>query len=192
VAGKKLDMAELAAEVAGSVTPLSFTTDTPRTPFQTVTESVPSLDEEASPAPATEERPVPAKTRAPRATRRPTAKPANPAARQTVGEARWDRRDVRFWPDQADSVDLLVKRLNRARGKGNGDPITPSMLIRVATTLLLDHSGRLTGAGEAEVLDSLREAVAAAVLRDTLDQIKREGIREIDVLDWLRQQARGD
>ena len=63
---------------------------------------------------------------------------------------------MRLRADQLDELARLRRALNRQRG-GEGERITENTLIRVAVDLLLTQAGRLRGATE----DELRESVTS-------------------------------
>ncbi len=65
-----------------------------------------------------------------------------------------ERKELRIRLDQADDLARLTRRLNRARGR-TGERITDNTLIRVAVDLLLTRSGRLSGATELELRNSV-------------------------------------
>lgn len=137
-------------------------------------EPVPEPVAAPEPVPAAEPEPArPAaapRARAPRPRRTPAPAPARPAP---VGEGpryeRLQRKEARLEPDDADRLDLMARRLDRARQaarKASGDPalderITANTLVRVATLLLLEHEGHLSGLTEGQLLDSLRDLASS-------------------------------
>ncbi len=95
----------------------------------------------------------------------PTAKPTpsarstrapQPRRRATAGPRylELDRKELRIRGDQADDLTALTRRLNRAR-KSEGERITDNTLIRVAIDLLMRDRGKIQGATEAELLESV-------------------------------------
>lgn len=64
------------------------------------------------------------------------------------------RKEARLREDQLDSLTSLTRSLNRKR-KGAGERITENTLIRVAVDLLMNHSDKLNGTTEQELLASI-------------------------------------
>lgn len=67
-----------------------------------------------------------------------------------------ERKEVRLSADQLDALTSLTRRLNRTR-RGKGERITDNTLIRVAVAVLIDHSDRIEGTTEEEILANFRE-----------------------------------
>lgn len=63
------------------------------------------------------------------------------------------RKETRLREDQIDKLTAIARKLNRQ--KRGGERITENTLIRVAVDLLLDRAQSLSGADEAQLLDSL-------------------------------------
>jgi len=64
------------------------------------------------------------------------------------------RKETRLRSDQLEQLTILTRKLNRQRR--GGERITENTLIRVAIDLLLSQSEELSGATEAELLDTFR------------------------------------
>lgn len=108
---------------------------------------------DADPAPGPEpvgERPLPRRRRpAPVAAPEPEPAPGLPKYLQM------QRIEGRVTLAQSDALDMLAKRLNRARGRGVGERITANTLIRVAIDLLLARTDDLAGVDEGSLRQSL-------------------------------------
>jgi hypothetical protein len=63
------------------------------------------------------------------------------------------RKETRLREDQLEQLTILTRKLNRQRR--GGERLTENTLIRVAIDLLLNKSGELRGATEAELLEAL-------------------------------------
>jgi hypothetical protein len=138
-------------------------------PRQSITDLLSEADQVAPAEPSalptrTAEPAAPAAAAAPKA--RPGARrPARPpraagttglTESQTPKWKRLERKELRLRADQLDELARLRRSLNRQRG-GEGERITENTLIRVAVDLLLAQAGRLSGATE----DELRESVTS-------------------------------
>lgn len=64
------------------------------------------------------------------------------------------RKETRLREDQLEQLTILTRKLNRQRR--GGERITENTLIRVAIDLLLSQSEELSGATEAELLETFR------------------------------------
>ncbi len=90
----------------------------------------------------------------------PDATVGQRAAAATAGAGnrpRWEtfeRKEARLRADQVDALDVLTRRLNRAR-HGTGERITQNTLIRVAVDLLLARTDTIAGTTEDEVRNSV-------------------------------------
>lgn len=138
-------------------------------PRQSITDLLSEADQ-ATPAEPSALPPRPAELAAAVAVTSPRARsgtrhPARPprsagTAGLTESEApkwkRLERKELRLRADQLDELARLRRSLNRQRG-GQGERITENTLIRVSVDLLLAHAGRLSGATE----DELRESVTS-------------------------------
>jgi hypothetical protein len=91
--------------------------------------------------------------------RRPARQSArNSAEAQTPGVPKFrtlERKELYLRLDQIDELTSLRRRLNRMRGRGNGERLTENTLIRVAVDLLLSQAGKLGGIDEEELKNSL-------------------------------------
>lgn len=65
------------------------------------------------------------------------------------------RKEARLTEEQIEALTALSRRLNRRRGKGEGERITENTLIRVAVEVFLRRADELRGATEDELLASL-------------------------------------
>jgi hypothetical protein len=111
---------------------------------------------EASPV-ITPSGPRPGARRTPRPSRQSrTSGSTGVTESQTPKWKRLERKELRLRADQLDELARLRRSLNRQRG-GEGERITENTLIRVAVDLLLARAGRLRGATE----DELRESVTS-------------------------------
>lgn len=119
-----------------------------------------------APEPAPAERPVhavPAPTEPASPAAQPARRPARQSARnsaeaQTPGVPKFrtlERKELYLRLDQIDELTSLRRRLNRMRGRGNGERLTENTLIRVAVDLLLSQAGKLGGVDEEELKHSL-------------------------------------
>lgn len=68
---------------------------------------------------------------------------------------RMDRKELFVWPDQVDHLAELARYLNRQRGRGQGQRITPNTLVRIAIDHLLATGGALSGRTENELRRSV-------------------------------------
>jgi hypothetical protein len=107
-------------------------------------------------APARPEASAGSRRAAPRERRRPQAGTSALTESQTPKWKGLERKELRLRADQLDELARLRRSLNRQRG-GEGERITENTLIRVAVDLLLTRSGRLRGATE----DKLRNSVTS-------------------------------
>jgi hypothetical protein len=89
------------------------------------------------------------------------SEPAAPARRQSPKQPLYlqmERKETRIRTTQYDQLTTLSRRLNRKKPRGEGAPkerITENTLIRVAIDLLLAQQGRLSGATEEELRQSV-------------------------------------
>lgn len=81
------------------------------------------------------------------------------AARRAQGAgpkwAQMERKDARLRDDQMDELTVLTRRLNRARGRGQGERITENTLLRVAVDVLIDNADLLAGDTEDDLADAI-------------------------------------
>lgn len=85
--------------------------------------------------------------------------PRRPAAPTPAGLPKYlrlVRKEARLTEDQVEALTALARRLNRQRGRGEGERITENTLIRVAVEILLARQTELAGSTEDELLASLR------------------------------------
>ena len=66
------------------------------------------------------------------------------------------RKESRLREDQVLDLERLVLRLNRRRGRGEGERITLNTLLRIGADLLIERQAELAGETEDELRDSLR------------------------------------
>jgi hypothetical protein len=93
----------------------------------------------------------------PVAPERAPARPARPRRPAEPELPRWQtfvRKEARVWPDQADQLAQLRRRL-LGRRQQREETITDNTLIRVAVDLLLQHQDKLQGSTEDELRASL-------------------------------------
>ena len=69
-----------------------------------------------------------------------------------------ERKEVRLSAEQLDALTMITRRLNRSRAK-QGERITDNTLIRVAIEMLIEHSAKLEGVTEEELLESYKRAI---------------------------------
>lgn len=69
-----------------------------------------------------------------------------------------ERKEVRLSASQLDALTMITRRLNRSRA-GRGERITDNTLIRVAIEMLIQHSTKLEGITEEELLESYKRAI---------------------------------
>jgi hypothetical protein len=69
-----------------------------------------------------------------------------------------ERKEVRLSAEQLDALTMITRRLNRSRA-GRGERITDNTLIRVAIEMLIEHSAKLEGITEEELLKSYKRAI---------------------------------
>jgi hypothetical protein len=86
-------------------------------------------------------------------------RPAPPAPVGLPKYLRLVRKEARLTEEQVQTLTALSRRLNRRRGRGEGERITENTLIRVGVELLLRSAEQLEGTTEEELLDSVSPAL---------------------------------
>jgi hypothetical protein len=69
---------------------------------------------------------------------------------------RYVRKESRLREDQVLELERLVLKLNRRRGRGEGERITLNTLLRIGADLLIERQAELAGETEDELSRSLR------------------------------------